>query len=267
MLASLRQMFGGRPAEPRHSVPDGSRFYVIGDVHGRLDLFEALIAAIESDDRAASPARTTIVLLGDLVDRGPNSAGVVARALRWQAERRVVLLAGNHEEMFLDSFDDTGVLRHFLRHGGRQTVLSYGIDRAEYDAASLEELQDLMRTAVPSAHLEFLRTARDHLEAGDYLFVHAGIAPDVPLLEQQRHHLRWIREPFLDHSAPHSHMVVHGHTITPEIDARSNRIGIDTGAYSSGRLSVLVLEGSGRRVLQTAEIDGAITVETRDYSE
>lgn len=267
MLTSLRQIFRSRPAEPRHAVPEGSRYYVVGDVHGRLDLFEALIEAVERDDHAAPPVRTTVVLLGDLVDRGPESAGVVERALRWQAERTVFLLAGNHEEMFLDSFDDVAVLRHFLRHGGRQTVLSYGIDRKAYDAASLEDLQELMRTAVPLAHREFLSAARDHLEAGDYLFVHAGIAPEVPLQEQQRHHLRWIREPFLDHPAPHSHFIVHGHTITEEIDARSNRIGIDTGAYRSGRLTALVLEGTSRRFLQTAESEGGIVVETKEYAE
>lgn len=268
MLASLRQMFRGRPAaQPRHSVPEGSRYYVIGDVHGRLDLFEALIEAVEADDRASPPARTTVVLLGDLVDRGPDSAGVVERALRWQAERRVVLLAGNHEEMFLDSFEDTGVLRHFLRHGGRQTVLSYGIPREDYDSATYEELQRGMREAVPAAHIAFLASARDHLEAGDYLFVHAGIAPEVPLAEQERHHLRWIREPFLDHAAPHSHLVVHGHTITDGIDARSNRIGIDTGAYRSGKLTALVLEGTTRRLMQTTDSGGRILVEARAFED
>ena len=267
MFAPLRQIFGVRPsAEPRSAVPEGTRYYVIGDVHGRLDLFEALIEAVERDDRSCAPARTTVVLLGDLVDRGPDSAGVVERALRWQAERRVVLLAGNHEEMFLDSFADLGVLRHFLRHGGRQTVLSYGIAREDYDSATYEELQERMRAAVPPAHIAFLSSARDHFEAGDYLFVHAGIAPDVPLAEQERHYLRWIREPFLDHPAPHSHMVVHGHTITEGVDARSNRIGIDTGAYRSGTLTALVLEGTGRRLIQTAETDEGIVAQLKDYA-
>lgn len=247
-----------------HAVPLGSRYYVIGDIHGRLDLFQAMTAAIEQDDRTAPAARTTVVLLGDLVDRGPDSAGVVEHALHWQAEREVVLLAGNHEEMFLDAFDDTGVLRHFLRHGGRQTVLSYGVPRETYDAATHDELQSLMREAIPKAHVDFLSSARDHLEAGDYLFVHAGIAPEVPLAEQEPHHLRWIREPFLAHPAPHSHMVVHGHTITEEVDARSNRVGIDTGAYRSGRLTALVLEGTARRIMQTAETPQGIIVERHD---
>lgn len=261
MFAALRRLLT-RPAQgPRRcAVPPGTRYYAIGDVHGRLDLFEALIDAVERDDRARGPAQTCVVLLGDLIDRGPDSAGVVERALRWQAERRVVLLAGNHEEMFLQSFEDVGVLKHFLRHGGRQTVLSYGVPRAEYDGATYEQLQVMLREAVPKAHIAFLAAARDHLVAGDYLFVHAGIAPEVPLEEQQRHHLRWIREPFLEHPARHSHMVVHGHTITKDVDARANRIGIDTGAYRSGRLTALMLEGSRRRYLQTSESDKGIAV-------
>ncbi len=263
MLASLRQLFKRPVAQSGHAVPERSRYYVIGDVHGRRDLFEALIEAVERDDRARGPARTTIVLLGDLVDRGPDSAGVVERAMRWQQAREVVLLAGNHEEMFLQSFEDTGVLRHFLRHGGRQTVLSYGVPREDYDQASYEELQELMRAAVPAAHLAFLSAARDHLVAGDYLFVHAGIAPGVPIDQQERHHLRWIREPFLEHAAPHPHMVVHGHTITDAVDARANRIGIDTGAYRTGRLTALVLEGTERRYLQTAETGAGVVVEVR----
>lgn len=262
MFAPLRQMFRAKPAAPPPAVPPGTRYYAIGDVHGRLDLFEALLAAIDHYDRQAGPAQTTIVLLGDLVDRGPDSAGVVARARSLGDQRHVVLLAGNHEEMFLEAFDDVGVLRHFLRHGGRQTVLSYGIPRQAYDEATHEELQELMAEHIDPEDIRYLAAARDYLVAGDYLFVHAGIAPDVALEDQSRHHFRWIREPFLDHAEPHSHFVVHGHTITSEVDCRFNRIGIDTGGYQSGRLTALVLEGTERRTIQAVESDGAITIET-----
>jgi serine/threonine protein phosphatase 1 len=263
MFEPLRQMFRSRAASrPLPAVPPGTRYYAIGDVHGRLDLFEALITAIERDDREAADAETTVVLLGDLVDRGPDSAGVVARARAWQAERRVRLLAGNHEEMFLHSLEDLSVLRHFLRHGGRQTALSYGIERDEYDRATMEDVQALLVAAVPQEDRRFLSMAKNYLVAGDYLFVHAGIAPHVPLDEQEEHHLRWIREPFLDHSEPYQHFVVHGHTITEAVDERSNRIGIDTGAYQSGRLTALVLEGDTRRIIQAVEHDGAIAIET-----
>lgn len=264
MFEPLRQMFRPKPALPRAAVPHGERFYVIGDVHGRRDLFEALIEAVEEDDRNAGTARTTAVLLGDLVDRGPDSAGVIELAMDWRSRRRVELLAGNHEEMFLESFEDEGVLRHFLRHGGRQTILSYGVPRDQYDAANLGELQAIMARAVPHAHRGFLAAARDHLVAGDYLFVHAGIAPGVPLDEQKPHHLRWIREPFLYHAAPHDHFIVHGHTITENVDLRSNRLGIDTGAYRTGRLTALVLEGEGRRLIQTVETTDGIVIEKKD---
>lgn len=264
MFASLRNLFGSSPEPVRSAVPHGTRYYVIGDVHGRCDLFDRLIEAIERDDREGEPADTTVVLLGDLVDRGPDSAGVVSRAIEWQASRRVVLLAGNHEEMFLESFGSEGVLRHFLRHGGRQTLLSYGLSRDEYDAATIDELQALMPQIVPQSHRDFLSAASNHLVAGDYLFVHAGIYPDVPLDEQQDHHLRWIREPFLDHSARHEYMVVHGHTITEEVDFRSNRLGIDTGAYRTGRLTALVLQGEQRRLIQSVKTELGMTIEKKD---
>lgn len=264
MFEPLRQIFGLRsqPARPLPAVPPGTRWYAVGDIHGRLDLFEKLIEAIEADDAAASNAASTVVLLGDLVDRGPESAGVVARALEWQAQRKVRLLAGNHEEMFLNALDDIGVLRHFLRHGGRETALSYGISREAYNGATLEEVQRMLAEALPAEHRQFLNSAKDYIVAGDYLFVHAGISPGVALEEQAEHHMRWIREPFLDHAEPHSHFVVHGHTITEGLDERSNRIGIDTGAYRSGCLTTLVLEDTERRFIQAVEADGVITIET-----
>lgn len=267
MFARLRKILGTSTDAGRSlpSVPAGTRYYAIGDVHGRRDLFDALVAAIEVDDERAQPAQTTIVLLGDLVDRGPDSAGVVESAIALADRRAVVLLVGNHEEMFLDSFSDTGVLRHFLRHGGRETVLSYGMPRDRYDDATLEGLQQLMAEFIPPAHRAFLAAGADQLVAGDYIFVHAGIAPGVPLAEQQPHHLRWIREPFLEHGAPHERFVIHGHTITDEIDVRSNRFGIDTGAYRTGRLTALVLEGEGRRVIQAVDLDGEIKIENRNY--
>ena len=263
MFEPLRKIFRSRAAgRPLPAVPDGSRYYAVGDVHGRLDLFERLIDAIEHDDREAADADSTVVLLGDLVDRGPDSAGVVARARAWQSERKLRLLAGNHEEMFLNALDDVGVLRHFLRHGGRQTALSYGIARDAYDRATMEEVQAMLLEAVPQEDRRFLAKAKNYHLAGDYLFVHAGIAPNIPLAEQEDHHLRWIREPFLEHTEPHQHFVVHGHTITDGIDERANRIGIDTGAYQSGRLTALVLEGTSRRIIQAVERDGAIFIET-----
>lgn len=265
MFEPLRQLFRPRQEVPKPALPAGERAYVVGDIHGRLDLFAPLVEAIEADD-AASPTQgnTTVILLGDLIDRGPHSAQVVDLARRWQQSRKVRILAGNHEEMFLESFNDRSVLRQFVRHGGRETILSYGIDEDVYNQTSLDELQELMQQVVPAADREFLASFEEYIELGDYLFVHAGIAPEIPLSDQQRHDMIWIRESFLRYPHAHSHVVVHGHTIFDDVDEQHNRIGIDTGAFKSGKLTALVLEGTERRVIQAVDRDGAITIHNRD---
>ena len=264
MIRSFRNPFRAAPAPRGAAVPEGQRVYAIGDIHGRLDLFEALIAAIEGDDAMCGSADTTVILLGDLIDRGPDSAGVIAAARAWQGRRRVRILMGNHEEMFLGAFAKLDVLRHFLRFGGRETVLSYPVDLAAYNSATLEQTQDIIAAAVPAADLDFIRTFEDTAVIGDYLFVHAGIAPGVALADQQVHNLRWIRHEFLDHREDHGHVVVHGHTIAAEPEFRRNRIGIDTGAYMHGRLTALVLEGTTRRVIVAGDSTGSIVTETRN---
>ncbi|MEO5706547.1 MAG: metallophosphoesterase family protein [Alteraurantiacibacter sp.] len=264
MLQFLRSLFSAAHSEHQPAVPAGQRVYAIGDIHGRLDLFNALIAAIEVDDAEATPARSTVILLGDLVDRGPDSAGVVRRARQWQDAREVRILAGNHEEMFLKSFDSTDMLRHFLRHGGRQTIHSYGVDRRTLSAADIDEVQDLMCAAVPQVDRDYITGFEDLIVLGDYVFVHAGIDPEVSIHEQRVSDLRWIREPFLSHSEPYELIVVHGHTISEAPELRGNRIGIDTGAYASGRLTALVLEGTTRRLIEAAATEeGPITVSKR----
>ncbi|WP_250893533.1 metallophosphoesterase family protein [Croceibacterium selenioxidans] len=237
------------------AIPAGERVYAVGDIHGRLDLFEALVAAIEADDAASGPADTTVILLGDLVDRGPDSAGVIALARAWQAKRKVRILQGNHEEMFLRSFRDVETFRHFLRHGGRETVLSFGVDKEQFWPASLEEAQALMAAAVPADDIAYLKSFEDMIAIGDYLFVHAGIDPRVPIGEQRTKDLRWIREPFLSHTDSHGAVVVHGHTISEAPEDCGNRIGIDTGAFMSGRLTALVLEGTARRYIEAVQTE------------
>lgn len=264
MIASLRQMFRAPPAPPCAAVPAGERVYAVGDIHGRSDLFAALIEAIDADDAARGAARTTVVLLGDLVDRGPDSAGVIRLAREWGARRKVRLIAGNHEEMFLASFTDRETLKHFLKYGGRETVLSYPVDLAEWNAADIAQAQRLMRAAVPEDDRAYLAAGEDMIRIGDYLFVHAGIEPGVPFEEQRIGELRWIREPFLSHRGSHGAVVVHGHTITKTPVLRANRIGLDTGAYASGRLTALGLEGGARWLLETTEHDGAIAVTAKD---
>jgi serine/threonine protein phosphatase 1 len=258
MLKSLRSLFRAAESAPAAALPQGTRAYALGDIHGRADLFAALIDAVETDDAARDKAETTVILLGDLVDRGPESARVIALARNWQARRAVRILMGNHEEMFLEALEDEEVLRHFLRYGGRETLLSYPIDPEAYTRAELAETRKLALAAIPPEDLAFIRTFEDSVSLGDYLFVHAGIRPGVALEDQRQSDLRWIRETFLTHAESFGPVVVHGHTIFGEPEVRHNRIGIDTGAYTSGRLTALGLEGSARWTIEARDEGGAI---------
>ncbi|WP_068086352.1 metallophosphoesterase family protein [Novosphingobium rosa] len=264
MLNALRSLLRPRAAAARPCVPPGQRIYAVGDIHGRADLLSALIDAIEGDisrrDTAATPRQTTIILLGDLIDRGPDSRGVLDLAARWGRKRAMHILLGNHEEMLLDAAENLDVLRHFLRHGGRETLLSFDIDEATYEAASFEEVQALLHAHIPAATLDYIRSFQTMIRMGDYVFVHAGIRPGVPLEGQSGGDLRWIREPFLSSPQDHGAVVVHGHTITDEIEQRPNRLGIDTGAYQSGHLSAIGLEGEERWLIQTDEDEAGIRV-------
>jgi serine/threonine protein phosphatase 1 len=261
MLKALRQLFGTEPEAPR--VPAGRRVYAIGDIHGRSDLFTALIHAIERDDAAQGPAQTTVILLGDLVDRGPDSAGVLAIARSWGLQRRLRILLGNHERMFLDSQEDETVFRTFMRYGGKETVLSYPIDHGAFEAADPERAHAIMRAAVPAADLDFIRTFEPSIRIGGYAFVHAGIRPGLGVEQQTEQDLLWIREPFLSDESDHGCVIVHGHTIFRRADFRANRIGIDTGAFMTGRLTALGLEGTDLWLIEATESDGVLAVDRR----
>ncbi|MGE3692071.1 MAG: metallophosphoesterase family protein [Novosphingobium sp.] len=263
MIDAFRKFFRPQPERPQPAVPPGERVYAVGDVHGCRKLFDALIEAIERDDSCREQAHTTIVLLGDLIDRGEDSAGVIASARALATRRETHVLCGNHEEMLLRSLDDLDVLRRFLRFGGRETILSYPIDRRAWDEATLEEAQRMMHDAILPEDLSYIRRFEDWFVCGDYLFVHAGVEPGVPLEQQKHEHLRWIREPFLSSSVDNGHVVVHGHTIVEEPAVRHNRIGIDTGAYMSGRLTALALEGSDRWLIEAAQVDEEIVTGSR----
>ena len=243
-----------RSRAPRaHRVPEGQRVYAIGDIHGRLDLLEQLLAVIEGDDARRGAAKTTMIFLGDLVDRGPDSAGVVERLLHFSRGAVVTrFLMGNHEEVFLRAVKgDTRALRLLIRIGGRETIFSYGVSREDYRNLDFEDLAALLRDKVPAEHVEFLSTFERSIEIGDYLFVHAGLRPGVAIADQSVSDLRWIRDDFLRHRESFGKLVIHGHSITDEADIRSNRIGIDTGAYSTGRLTAIGLEKDLRWFLST----------------
>lgn len=258
MLSAFRNLFKPKEDLPVAQVPAGERVYAVGDIHGRCDLFEALVEAIEIDNGERPPARMTTVLLGDLIDRGPDSYGVLTVAKEWQRLRDVRILLGNHEEMLLDALDNIEVLKAFIRFGGRETLLSFGIAEQAYIDASWEELHEMMRAAIPQRMIDFIRTFEDQVQIGDYAFVHAGIAPGIGLEAQKRSDLRWIREPFLSHEGWHGAVVVHGHTITDDAQIRENRIGIDTGAYASGVLTALGLEGGQRWLISARAGDNGI---------
>lgn len=256
MLRRLRHLMTHTPlaghVAPR--LPAGERAYVVGDIHGESNLFRSLIEAIEADDVARAGAETTIILLGDLIDRGPDSAGVLALAWELAARRKVRILCGNHEEMFLAALDDDDVLRSFLQYGGRETILSYPIEIKDYNALTVPQLRSRMTKIIPDKDIQFIRTFEDIITLGDYVFVHAGVRPGVALDSQKLKDLRWMREPFLSSADRRDYFVIHGHSITSEVDVRPNRIGIDTGAYVTGRLTAIGLEGDEKWVLTASNI-------------
>jgi len=225
----------------------------VGDVHGRLDLLNALLAMIEADAASRPPAKTFIVFLGDLVDRGPDSAGVVERLSTYQpAFATAVFLMGNHEEFLLNVLDgDVETVGNWLTYGGRELAASYGISDGWLLNASSQAVVAELYQRVPAAHRDFLRGFGDSFRFGDYLFVHAGIRPGVALEDQSPRDMRWIREGFLDDRTDHGVVVVHGHTIVDQVEERPNRLGIDTGAYETGVLTALGVQEGDRWTLST----------------
>lgn len=253
MFSKLFSSFTTPAQKSVATIPPGERIYAVGDIHGRLDLLDILLARIDEDSASREPTKTSLIFLGDLIDRGPNSAQVVER-LRYLAQSRPEMrfLLGNHEEVFLTALSgDEKALRFFIKIGGRETLLSYGISEKRYGTLDFEDLLEVAKGLVPQDHIDFLSGFEDLIVVGDYAFVHAGVKPDQPLTSQRPSDLRWIRNEFLNHRGAMEKIIVHGHTITDEIEIRPNRIGLDTGAYSSGRLSAMGFEADRRWVLST----------------
>lgn len=250
----LKKLLNARRAAavPTAFIPAGERVYAVGDIHGCADLLDQLLVDIAADDAARGPAQTTLIFLGDLVDRGPASAAVIETLRRLSLDRpHTRFLLGNHEEVFLEALKgEPKALRMFCRIGGRETIMSYGVDPADYDRMDYDELHQAMRDRIPAEHEVFLNGFEDMIVIGDYVFVHAGIRPDTQLTMQRSSDLRWIRKPFLDHVGALEKVVVHGHTISPALDIQPYRIGVDTGAYDGGRLTALGLESSSRWTVQ-----------------
>lgn len=253
----LSRLFRRPPATPAapatYAVPPGVLVHAIGDVHGCLDLLTRLLAAVEADAAAVDHDEHHIVLLGDLIDRGPDSRGVIDLcATRDWGRATPHFLAGNHEELMLSVLDGKfNRVRFWTENGGDATLASYGVPADVIETGTAEQIMAELCDRVPPRHLKFLHAMEESVAIGDYWFVHAGIRPAVPLDRQSPSDLRWIRGDFLDHAEPHPALVVHGHTISDTADIRDNRIGIDTGAYASGRLTALGLHGADRWCLST----------------
>jgi len=239
--------------QPR--IPEDCRVYAIGDLHGRFDLLQRLHRLIEEDAAAAPPvARKAAVYLGDYVDRGPESRAVVDCLLGAPLPGfEAVFLKGNHEDMLL-RFVETGELADvWLMNGGQETLESYGVEAVPFtwDRKRIAAMRQAFRAALGSRHLGFFRSLETVRRIGDYVFVHAGLLPGVPVERQHADDCLWVRTEFLMCKAPFEGLVVHGHSIVPEPQFLANRIAIDTGAYRTGRLTCLVLEGTSRRLLST----------------
>jgi serine/threonine protein phosphatase 1 len=236
------------------TIPDGRRIYAIGDIHGRNDLLLQLLDKIRRDDSQRDQAECEIIFLGDLVDRGPDSAGVLDTVMQLKAENaKVRFLMGNHEEVYLAAATgDEKSVRFFNRIGGRETILSYDISMKEYIELEMPQLARRLPDLFPRKHIDFVASFEDQIVIGDYAFVHAGVRPGVPLSDQRQKDLRWIREDFLSAQEAYEKIIVYGHTINDDVVETGTRIGIDTGAYYSDKLTALALQGSERWYLDTA---------------
>ncbi|HEX7931192.1 MAG TPA: metallophosphoesterase family protein [Sphingomicrobium sp.] len=231
-----------------------TRVYAVGDIHGRLDLLMEIEQAIEADLDARPTNAPLICYLGDYVDRGPSSAGVIDHlASRASDGLRRVYLKGNHEDRmlaFLEEPEANGP--GWMKFGGVEALASYGLSQTAINSGDWPDLRNQLATALPREHLNFLRSLDLAFRWGDYLFVHAGLNPARALADQDPHDLMWIREPFLSSERDWGLRVVHGHVIEPEPVFRANRIGLDTGAYQSGVLTCAGIEGGEVRILQAS---------------
>lgn len=231
---------------------DKIRLYVIGDIHGRLDLLDRMIDEIRRDTEQSEPECLTVTL-GDYIDRGPDSRGVLDRLARNPFPARYIALRGNHELLFENFLSDPAVGEHWRRLGGLETLHSYGVPVAslmigkDYDQAA-----EQLRNAVPPEHFQFLASLRTSLDCGRYFLCHAGIRPGIPFGRQSEEDLLWIRDEFLNSRMDFGKIVIHGHTPTEEPEVLPNRINIDTGAFATGRLTCVVLEGERQRFLHAS---------------
>jgi serine/threonine protein phosphatase 1 len=231
-------------------VPEGVRIYAVGDVHGRADLLHQVLSRVDADLAAYPHCRPLQIFLGDYIDRGPYSRTVLDLLISRARTHAVVCLRGNHESYFHAFLQDPEVLVAWREFGGLETLRSYGLNPSlNPPRGERVQLAQALAAALPTSHRRFLCNLVPCYACGDFLFVHAGIKPGVPLAQQREEDLLWIREDFLLCEDDFSKIVVHGHSPVRAPDIRTNRINIDTGAYATGRLTCLIIEAGGYFVL------------------
>ncbi len=238
------------------NIPKTTRLYAIADIHGRADLLNKLLKAIDKDAKNHDDSRHVLVTLGDYLDRGPHSRKVLETLLDLPLDRfESKHLKGNHEDLFLTFLKEPEQGVVWLSNGGWATLVSYGFSVEELPETvdDLLGVRDKIIERMPTRHLDFLKSLKLHYQLGDYYFVHGGVRPTKPLDQQNEEDLIWIRGEFLQSHKDFGKIVVHGHSIVNEPEVHSNRIALDTGAFHTGKLTCLVLSGEERYFLQANE--------------
>ncbi|MBC8025464.1 MAG: serine/threonine protein phosphatase [Steroidobacteraceae bacterium] len=255
-----RNLFGLRrgaaqAAQRKASVPDGVVVYAIGDIHGQDHLLTSLLGHIHADASLQDCERRILVFVGDYVDRGPASRAVIDRVAAGSPTFETVALKGNHEQMLLDFLADPEFWDVYRRLGGTETLMSYGVARDLIVAPGVAPatIRDTFLSVFPQAHHDFLRSLSLSYDCGDYHFVHAGVRPGVPLHLQTEEDQLWIRDEFLTAGDVFGgRVIVHGHTPKRDPENLGFRVGIDTGAYMTGRLTAARLRGADVNFLHSS---------------
>jgi serine/threonine protein phosphatase 1 len=234
----------GFKQRPKPKLPDGIRIYAIGDIHGRADLLAEVFGAIDHHLARAGPARALHVFLGDYIDRGPASRQTIDLLIERGRRHESVFLRGNHEAFLFEVLQDASRLEVWKEYGGFQTLMSYGlVPSLKPDGDEQNQLVQALVNGMPPDHRRFFAGLRPSFVCGDFFFVHAGVRPGVPLRRQREDDLLWIREEFLESEEDFGKVIVHGHTPVTKAEFRPNRINIDTGAYATGILTLLTIQG------------------------
>jgi serine/threonine protein phosphatase 1 len=253
VLSSVADLEKLRVHGRRPSLPAGLRIYAVGDVHGRLDLLEKLLARIKTDIALRPTVRPVYVFLGDYIDRGSSSRETIDRLIEHGETHESVFLKGNHEHIAIKCLSDRSRFDQWLRLGGLETLASYGVPpEILANGKQIVEVQAAFHDALPKKHFRFFRDLQKSFVSGDFFFAHAGVNPKVELSRQKESDLLWIRGEFLSSNEDFGKIIVHGHTPAREIEVRPNRINIDTGAFATGRLTCLAIEGDSLSVIDTS---------------